>query len=516
MINIKNKIFGMFGTFFVLYMLMFLGVTNAVEINVNFEKNIVERDDSLIFKTSIDIQGSERLPAKELKVEISNELGKIISYCYFDVNGLILNECSREFEDIKLISSSDFSSGFLNGNGYGYNTTNFSKRDELTIFGYGYGYFYDSGNDRELEYEILWNPMDNLTDEKLFVTVKVFTQENSNDYIYVNEKNAMFEYVPSKPVALADKKNYVGKEGVNLIIDASDSYDLNNYTIINYFIKDGDDIIAEQNSSLFQLEFEEGDYDLDLFVVNELGVESEAFLFDVGIEPFLDGNTLKLEVNEFIENQMILFKIITNESIETDNLRLKPVIECLNVPIEIKADEDGSYLDSMINFNEGLSEYYFQFNRFDLDLSLPMDVSCNFVLSISDKRGKYETKISDMVVFKYGSSSNTLIFEGESEEQLIKYIYKSFNSEFNRGYNIIDYEFVNNGVNNLEFEVTVTSPDLNLRYTENINVGSNRKYQAQIPFYISERVESGKYPVRISYRVDNNELKTKYGFIEIK
>lgn len=519
-----RKSFGFLRLFFTIMILgfvVFFGLGNAVKLDIGTNTNEVFFGELLKFNLNVDIEKNERLPIDKIRFKIYDEYGTNLSVCEFDVYGNIVGVCDVEFENVSLVYPNfNYGYGFLNGDGSGYNSTNNTIREENFLFGYGYGYGYgyDYNSFSDLfSYEVFWRvPFFNETFMNYKAVFEVYSNNSDRDFTYVADEFIITAF-NKRPVALTDRKEYIGDDTNEIVVNASLSYDINEYEIEKYYVYDDDELVLVSNESILDFLLPEGVYNYSLIVENEIGIMSLPYNFSIIVKSDFNNENLYLVVNELIgDDSLIRFEVVQKEFVGNRDVKLKPQIYCMDIPFDLIFNENGSYISSGISFKKDVVKYNFTISRLDLDLNLPYGVECEFNLFLEDKNVGSQIVLVDGVVFESEIFNLEAVESFYDEQRLVNYIYKSFSKKFGRGYNQIRYEFVNDGIYDVNMDLIVTAPELGLEYTDSLSIKNDgSSYISFIPFFIGDNVDVGKYPVRISYRLNDEELKTKYGFIEV-
>jgi len=178
----KNAV-GMVLTGFVLFLLVFAGPTNALNLSLT---GFAISGNSLSTTATINVASNDRIKFNEIKLNLNGPVDKV---CKFSVDGTAISGC--EGVTINLLSqTTEF--GYGNGFGYGYN------------YGYGYNQGYSNG---AFTYEIL-------LDSNHFISgtysVSLSTDLGSNEYFSSSESLS----ITSTNVASSETNAYAGTNSV--------------------------------------------------------------------------------------------------------------------------------------------------------------------------------------------------------------------------------------------------------------------------------------------------------------
>lgn len=183
----KNNIISVIVVISIVTMLVLSSPVVAVTLGVTTSKTIYgTSDNSVTFEVYVDISSGERVPVRNLTLNITNSSGIIIEKCVFYPNGTAISGCTNM--TITKIAQVGYGYGYQYAHGYGYNTT-WQTANET--FGSGYGYGYTSGynftNDgtAELHYNVTWNlTAANPSDGNYTADLEAFAQQNTTWYVF--------------------------------------------------------------------------------------------------------------------------------------------------------------------------------------------------------------------------------------------------------------------------------------------------------------------------------------------
>ena len=113
-------------------------------------------------------------------------------------------------------------------------------------------------------------------------------------------------------------------------------------------------------------------------------------------------------------------------------------------------------------------------------------------------------------------TNTTISGELNNGIDLTGYIYSFFDKEFSSGFNTVNFQFRNDGTEDIGVEMRITVADLFIEQFQAFDVESNTDRTIVFPLFIDEDLDPGMYPVRFSYRINDGELKTKYGYIKVE
>ncbi|MCA9460004.1 MAG: hypothetical protein KC550_05645 [Nanoarchaeota archaeon] len=316
-----------------------------------------------------------------------------------------------------------------------------------------------------------------------------------------------------KPVALTDKDLYIEDEGKNVFVDASSSYDPNGYNLTEYILYKNGSFYNSFDVDKFEISLGVGNYSFELIVKNQLNITSLPKAFNVSILSLVKTENFELIVDPYIDNQRINFKVLPKIDMGYKDFDLKPKIMCLNIPIELRTKN--KFYPSSMNLKPSVDEYLLNTTKNALDMNLPLGVNCDFQLLMVERNTGETIVLHDDVSF-YDILPKLKTEELNHGNDLINYIFKAFDKEFSRGYNELRYTFVNDGSTDLDVYVRITITDLGIESVDDLVVPSNSRNFVTLPVFINSGTKAGTYPVRISYRInDESESQIKYGYLKI-
>ena len=157
---------------------------------------------------------------------------------------------------------------------------------------------------------------------------------------------------------------------------------------------------------------------------------------------------------------------------------------------------------------------WFKSTNIDLDPDpVPTDVECTFKVELIDDFGSLLI-LSDRVTFSYPvAESNIASIRGKGTD-IVNYMTSTVNTPFSTGYSNIEFNVENNEIEGKEITITMTSAKLGLAYSEEFNLGPGNSRKVQIPLYIADNIDSGRYPIRYSV-IDGNDKQVRYNFITV-
>lgn len=229
----------------------------------------------------------------------------------------------------------------------------------------------------------------------------------------------------------------------------------------------------------------------------------------------LDEQSIDLMIDDVIVPGEFKFQIeASNETLLRRVIDVKPTIICNGITNFI--DNGNGMLSSSAVSRETLDSKVFEFvtDTRDFKLIVPTDVECTVKVELTDDFGSLLT-LSDRVTFSYPvAEANIASIRGKGTD-IANYMTSTVNVPFSNGYNSIDFVVENNEVEGKEIIITMTSADLGLEYSEEFNLGPGNSRRVQIPLYIADDVDAGRYPVRYSV-IDGNDKQVRYGFVMIE
>lgn len=325
------------------------------------------------------------------------------------------------------------------------------------------------------------------------------------------------EIVDGAPIVSVNENEIEIYEGNNITIDASGSYDRHGFNITSYEVLNNGQILYNGADSIISLNLPEGNYSLEVYAVNENGIRSNPVSVDVKVISNFYENSFDFNVNSYIDNGKIKFDITTNKFFDDKKVKIKPQLQCLGAKFTYK-DE---FMSNRLILSQGKT-WELEVDRNDFNLKVPYDSSCTFNAILFDENNNQIT-LSESVTFTYekvldndnnGDAGEITIDQGED---IINYLTASFTGDFDTGFNSIGFDVRNTQSYPIKVEMKITVPEMDFEYYEDIKVGSNSKSNVLIPFYINENMEKGTYPIRFSYRInDEGDIRVKYGNLIIQ
>lgn len=481
---------------------MLIGPANAISVSVTVPNTSLEYGQTIDFLAKIDIDSNERVPIENLTANIYDETDSLISSCTFSASGEKIS-CDSSFLTISNTkNSSNFNQGERNVVGFDNVTTN---------FGYGYG-FTSSSTSTELEYSIVWQTPFNQTQSHTYkIKIDLNAQSTSNQKTYSNQIVPQVNVQLQKPTASLSQNTYSVKEDIPITLDASSSNDPNNFNITEYLIFENSNQIKSSSSSSITLEnLTPGSHTYQLFVKNIYNITSNPYTFTIDVTTSFNEENFNLDVDSYTKDSKINFKISNLENFNNKKVQITPSLTCLNIPIDYK----DKYLSTSLVLNEK-KDYSLQVDRRDFDLNIPLDNLCEFKITLIDENNQKVTLSQNSIFTNLKPNLVPTQVSLNNDADLIGYIFSSFDKNFNKGFNTVRFNFKNSGNSEIKVELQVSMQDFNFKDYEDFRIQSNTDSQVSIPFYISEDTKKGRYPIRISYRINEGELKTKYGFINV-
>ena len=180
MVLTRNSLYASFISLGIIALLIIAGPANAINLNLNSDKQSVVQGEDVSFNLKLDLTSYNEANVKHMKLSLD---GPLTRNCLFDVNGDKISACNG----IK----------------------NITKLSTNTTYGYGYSYSYGYGS-HNLEYQIVLNT-DDLPSGDYNVSVKVILKDNSegdsnSKSLKVNSKSSSSEN------SGGGKKKVVGEE----------------------------------------------------------------------------------------------------------------------------------------------------------------------------------------------------------------------------------------------------------------------------------------------------------------
>jgi hypothetical protein len=513
----SKTIFSAITTIFIIMLIVMLGPANAVTISVATQTQPANFGDITSFIARIDMKASERVPFQNLSATITDESGNIISQCFFDMQGNKLTPCDSSFISIQKIAEPNYDQGERIGEGYGTNNT-IPDGNYTTDFGYGYG-FPGSNITNQLQYNISWQtPNLQIAQATYKISVEANAQSSTNYFKYKTKTPTDINIELAKPVALLSDSDIQGYITETILINASPSFDPNNLEITNYKITREGETIIESQSPLIDFEIDyTGIRTYNLIVTNQLNVSSTPLTFTIeGLTDFKESN-FELDVARFVERGTISFSITQNAKFPDNTVKIKPVIECFGIDINYR----NKYHDTILRLRDIPKTFPLTVKRLDYELKVPLENDCTFKTILTNEQTGEQITLSKEINFvdninKLSTEEQEIDASIGNGNELINYIYKSINTKFSPGYNAINFNFKNERQTDIETEIKIIIPDLGISTNEHLNINSKSDSKVTIPIFIPQNTKPGMYPFRISYRINQGELTTKYGFLKIE
>jgi hypothetical protein len=229
----------------------------------------------------------------------------------------------------------------------------------------------------------------------------------------------------------------------------------------------------------------------------------------------LDEQHIDLIIDDVIVPGEFKFQIETlNETLQRRVIDVKPTIICNGVRNFI--DNGNRMLSSSAISKETIDSKTFEFvtDSKDFKLVVPTDVECTVEVELTDDFGSLLT-LSDRVTFSYPVvEANIASIRGKGTD-IVNYMTSTVNVPFSNGYNSIEFVVENNEVEGKEITITMISADLGLTYSEELNLAPGASRKVQIPLYIADNIDAGRYPIRYSV-IDGTDKQVRYGFVMIE
>ena len=230
----------------------------------------------------------------------------------------------------------------------------------------------------------------------------------------------------------------------------------------------------------------------------------------------LNHENLDLEINPVIEPGDFKFYLeVSDESIARRQLYLEPQIRCNGVIIppsnsrilETSA-KSSSYIGSVTRFE-------FITNTLDYNANIPKDTQCTFSVRVTDEYGT-DLELNEDVRFEYSEAERQIQSIRGSGTDIANYMQTALRSNIQPGFNSVEFNLVNNELEDKKITVSLMSRELGINYALDRRLEPDSVTEVQIPIYISDNVESGMYPVRISFTDENEGKQTRYTYINIE
>jgi len=315
------------------------------------------------------------------------------------------------------------------------------------------------------------------------------------------------------PVANITNNNIIAYQGEIFNIDASNSYDPNSLSITRYELEYKGRKTIYNNPNLNYVINEPGNQTLKLYVVNEIGLRSLPYEFNVNILSTFSEENTRLIIDDKIYSGDFNIKVETNnETLIKRSIKIKPYF--IIDGVINKLDTYDNYLDSRFitsKYNGDTKIYEFKLNTNDFVLRIPVDKTVEFVVELVDEFGT-SVKLSKNVIVTLPEREELMTSVSGSSQEVIETLKTSLKT-LNKGYNNLNFKLVNNEDSSEKVSLTVTSNQLNIYYKRDIVLGSGEVRDVNIPIYVSR--SGSNYPVRISVS-NGKEKSTQYTFVNVE
>lgn len=289
--NTKIKtIFATTLTILILGIIISTGPANAINISISIPQTTSQYEEEISFISTINIENTELVPITNITAKIKDSSNNIIALCSFDIEGNKLSNCDSSFTDIQLLTNNTISDyGQLNVDSFNFG------------YGYGYGITEDTPSTIDLQYNITWQtPTIQSTQNSYTIEIELNANHLTNLFTKETQSTQVIDVAMEKPTVSLNKDYYEIIAGKNLTITAS-SNDPNGYNITTYKLYRQTTLLKQQSSPTFTFTPKTGENTYSIIAINEIGIESLPFEFEVNATSDLQTQSLNLEVNPTIK-----------------------------------------------------------------------------------------------------------------------------------------------------------------------------------------------------------------------
>ncbi len=230
----------------------------------------------------------------------------------------------------------------------------------------------------------------------------------------------------------------------------------------------------------------------------------------------LTHENLDLEIDSVIEPGDFRFYLeVSDESIARRQLYLEPQIRCNGVtsPLSNSRKLETSAKSSV--YIGSVTRFEFITNTLDYRSNIPKETQCVFSVRVTDKYGT-DLELNEDVRFEYGVGQTQIQSIRGSGTDIANYMQTALSGNIEPGFNSVEFNLINNEVEDKRITVSLLSRELGINYVLDRRLEPDTLLRVQIPIYISDNVESGMYPVRISFTDENEGRQTRYTYINIE
>ena len=228
----------------------------------------------------------------------------------------------------------------------------------------------------------------------------------------------------------------------------------------------------------------------------------------------------------FLENQN-LGLVPLNFVIERETSTIKRIVQItptLNCGDFVNLYNPGTLSTRIISQKEGVREITVYMNTDNFKSQVPTNVLCNLSVVLEDNFGSEPILLNAQITFTQPQEVEIEVETTQDENNhwslrgnsIDIYGYKqSVLSTMKQGYNYFDVELYNHKTQEEEITVVVSSLELKMSKTKKVIVLPNEKRSIELPIYITQEIEAGTYPLRISIN-QNGEKQARYTYINIE
>ena len=225
---------------------------------------------------------------------------------------------------------------------------------------------------------------------------------------------------------------------------------------------------------------------------------------------------LDLEISSVIEPGDFKFYLeVSDESIARRQLYLEPQIRCSGVTIPLSRNRKLETSAKSSVYIGSVTRFEFITNTLDYNANIPKDTHCTFSVRVTDKYGT-DLELNEDVRFEYSEKERQIQSIRGSGTDIANYMQTTLRSNIQPGFNSVEFNLVNNELEDKKITVSLMSRELGISYVLDERLEPDSVTEVQIPIYISHNVESGMYPIRISFTDENEGKQTRYTYINIE
>ena len=271
-----------------------------------------------------------------------------------------------------------------------------------------------------------------------------------------------------------------------------------------------------QNSKTLSNYNVEGTAKFEIVVRDEYGNSDSEIIEQLFANVPLTHENLDLEISPVIEPGDFSFYLeVSDESIARRQLYLEPQIRCNGVtsPLSNSRKLETSAKSSV--YIGSVTRFEFITNTLDYRSNIPKETQCVFSVRVTDKYGT-DLELNEDVRFEYGVGQTQIQSIRGGGTDIANYMQTALSGNIESGFNSVELNLINNELEDKRITVSLLSRELGINYILDRRLEPDTLLRVQIPIYISDNVEPGMYPVRISFTDENKGKQTRYTYINIK